>query len=204
MACAALEPILKWLYRLTKLPPCCFGCFVVLAAANGIGAEAIGGQAGAEADKAGTQMLLGRKRARLMPARTFEKVTAEAVLAKAEARRVRTVTLSDIEMRRDFRAIITDWRERAAKYLSTYNNSHWTKVNVSPDSFRVRGVTFAKGDPVVVTSRVTGEEFHGEITVVKPKAVFLSLYGGVKTRIFMDHISTGRLTVAKADSKSIQ
>lgn len=34
--------------------------------------------------------------------------------------------------------------------------------------------------------------------------VFLSLYGGVKTRIFVDHISTGRLTVAKADSKSIQ
>lgn len=44
-------------------------------------------------------------------------------------------------------------------------------MNVSPDSFRVRGVTFAKGDPVIVTSRVTGEEFHGEITVVKPKAV---------------------------------
>ncbi len=43
------------------------------------------------------------------------------VLAKAEARRVRTVTLSDIEMRRDFQAIITDWRERAKKYLSTYS-----------------------------------------------------------------------------------
>lgn len=44
----------------------------------------------------------------------------------------------------------------------------------------MRGVTFAKGDPVIVTSRVTGEEFHGEITVVKPKAVsprdFLSSY----------------------------
>lgn len=51
------------------------------------------------------------------------------------------------------------------------DNSHWTKVNVCQDSFRVRGVTFSKGDPVVVTSRVTGEEFHGEITVVKPKAV---------------------------------
>lgn len=35
----------------------------------------------------------------------------------------------------------------------------------------MRGVTFAKGDPVIVTSRVTGEEFHGEITVVKQKAV---------------------------------
>lgn len=35
----------------------------------------------------------------------------------------------------------------------------------------MRGVTFTKGDPVVITSRVTGEEFHGEITVVKPKAV---------------------------------
>lgn len=55
--------------------------------------------------------------------------------------------------------------------LSITDNSHWTKVTVFPDSFRVRGVTFAKGDPVVVTSRVTGEEFHGEITVVKPKAV---------------------------------
>lgn len=43
------------------------------------------------------------------------------VLAKAEARRVRTLTLSDIEMRRDFRAIIVDWRERATKYLSTYS-----------------------------------------------------------------------------------
>lgn len=43
------------------------------------------------------------------------------VLAKAEAHRVRTVTLSDIEMRRDFQAIIADWRERAKKYLSTYS-----------------------------------------------------------------------------------
>lgn len=59
--------------------------------------------------------------------------------------------------------------------LPITDNSHWTKVTVFPDSFRVRGVTFAKGDPVVVTSRVTGEEFHGEITVVKPKAVGLVL-----------------------------
>ena len=44
-------------------------------------------------------------------------------------------------------------------------------MTVSPDSFRVRGETFSRGDPVVVTSRVTGEEFHGEITVVKPKMV---------------------------------
>lgn len=35
----------------------------------------------------------------------------------------------------------------------------------------MRGVTFVRGDPVVVKSRVTGEEFHGEITVVKPKMV---------------------------------
>ena len=59
----------------------------------------------------------------------------------------------------------------ARERLPTPDNSHWTKVTVFPDSFRVRGVTFSKGDPVVVTSRVTGEEFHGEITVVKPKAV---------------------------------
>lgn len=32
--------------------------------------------------------------------------------------------------------------------------------------------------------------------------VFLSLYGGVKTRIFVEHISTGRLTVARAEAKS--
>lgn len=43
------------------------------------------------------------------------------VLAKVEARRVRTVALSDIEMRRDFQAIITDWRDRAKNYLSTYS-----------------------------------------------------------------------------------
>lgn len=43
------------------------------------------------------------------------------------------------------------------------------------NSFRVKGVTFSKGDPVVVKSRVTGEEFHGEITVVKPKAVSVCL-----------------------------
>lgn len=55
--------------------------------------------------------------------------------------------------------------------VSATDNSHWTKVTVLPDSFRVRGVTFARGDPVIVTSRVTGEEFHGEITVVKPKIV---------------------------------
>ncbi|CAM9971758.1 unnamed protein product [Sphacelaria rigidula] len=153
-------------------------------------------------------LLPGKKRARLMPpdSRTHEKITPEAVLAKAEARRIRTVTLSDIEMRRDFQAIISDWRERATQYLATYNNSHWTKVTVyqHSSSFRVKGVTFSKGDPVVVKSRVTGEEFHGEITVVKPKAIFLSLYGDVKTRIFVDHISTGRLTVARADLKSAQ
>lgn len=44
-------------------------------------------------------------------------------------------------------------------------------MTVLQDSFRVRGVTFVRGDPVVVKSRVTGEEFHGEITVVKPKMV---------------------------------
>lgn len=43
------------------------------------------------------------------------------VLAKAEARRIRTVSLSDIEMRKDFQAIISDWRERSTKYLSTYS-----------------------------------------------------------------------------------
>lgn len=44
-------------------------------------------------------------------------------------------------------------------------------MTVSNDSFRVRGETFSRGDPVVVTSRVTREEFHGEITVVKPRMV---------------------------------
>ncbi|CAM9350103.1 unnamed protein product [Pylaiella littoralis] len=169
------------------------------AASSGIAAEAAGEGGDKDKDKA-SGGLTGKKRARLLPEQPFEKVTPEAVLAKAEARRVRTLTLSDIEMRRDFQAIIADWRDRAKKYLSTYNNSHWTRVTVQPDSFRVRGVTFARGDPVVVKSRVTGEEFHGEITVVKPKMVFLSLYGGVKTRIFVDHISTGRLTVARADA----
>lgn len=53
------------------------------------------------------------------------------------------------------------------------DNSPWTIVSVyeNNNSFRVKGVTFTKGDPVIVTSRVTGEEFHGEITVVKSKAV---------------------------------
>ncbi|CAM9742777.1 unnamed protein product [Ectocarpus sp. 13 AM-2016] len=175
------------------------------AASSDIASE-VGGEGGGVKDKAGGGgsggLLLGKKRARLMPERRFEKITPEAVLAKVEARRVRTVALSDIEMRRDFQAIITDWRDRAKNYLSTYNNSHWTKVTVLQDSFRVRGVTFVRGDPVVVKSRVTGEEFHGEITVVKPKMVFLSLYGGVKTRIFVEHISTGRLTVARAEAKS--
>lgn len=48
----------------------------------------------------------------------------ESVLAKAEARRIRTVTLSDMEMRRDFQAIIADWRERATQYLATYSKLH--------------------------------------------------------------------------------
>lgn len=52
------------------------------------------------------------------------------MLAKAEARRVRTVTLSDIEMRRDFQAIIADWRERAKKYLSTYSEYGRTTTTV--------------------------------------------------------------------------
>eukprot|EP00752_Nemacystus_decipiens_P003318 g3070.t1 len=172
------------------------------ASTGGIAAKGVGEGSDKDKDKIGGGLLLGKKRARLLPEQPFEKVTPEAVLAKAEARRVRTVTLSDIEMRRDFQAIIADWRDRAKNYLSTYNNSHWTKVTVSQDSFRVRGETFSRGDPVVVTSRVTREEFHGEITVVKPKMVFLSLYGGVKTRIFVDHISTGRLTVARADAKT--
>lgn len=48
-------------------------------------------------------------------------INKQTVLAKAEARRIRTVTLSDIEMRRDFQAIIADWRDRAKNYLSTYS-----------------------------------------------------------------------------------
>ena len=53
-------------------------CFVFGTAASGIGTTAIGGQEGAGGDKAGTGMLLGRKRARLMPAGCLEKVTPEA------------------------------------------------------------------------------------------------------------------------------
>ena len=53
-------------------------CFVFGAAASSVGTEAIGGQSKGEGDKAGTGTLLGRKRARLMPAGSFDKVTPEA------------------------------------------------------------------------------------------------------------------------------
>lgn len=68
-------------------------------------------------------------------ASAFLCVTLIIVLAKAEARRVRTVTLSDIEMRRDFQAIITDWRERAKKYLSTYSE-YSISISISIASIR--------------------------------------------------------------------
>lgn len=46
-------------------------------AARTIAAEAVEGSAGKEGDRAGAMLLAGRKRARLMPARTYEKVTPE-------------------------------------------------------------------------------------------------------------------------------
>lgn len=110
--------------------------------------------------------------------------------------------LTDVEMRSDFAAIIDDYRSRALAYLTMCGNSQWCQVDVVEDAksgpiIKVNGVTYKIGDRVTIFSRTTEEEFRGEITSIRAQMVFVRLVGNVPTRLHVDHISNGRLTITK-------
>jgi ribosomal protein S1 len=50
---------------------------------------------------------------------------------------------------------------------------------------------------VIVWSRVTDEEFSGEVTAVTSEEVFILLVGEVPTRLHFEHIANGRLSLTK-------
>ncbi|KAG5188757.1 hypothetical protein JKP88DRAFT_267503 [Tribonema minus] len=110
--------------------------------------------------------------------------------------------LTDYEMRCDFAAIMADWRERAMEYLKLVGDGQWAHVDAARDSkgqpaVRVDGSLLKVGDRVSVWSRVTDEEFRGELTAVVGDEVFVRLTGNIPTRLHADHLSSGRLKLRR-------
>ncbi|KAG5192294.1 hypothetical protein JKP88DRAFT_230311 [Tribonema minus] len=99
---------------------------------------------------------------------------------------------------------MADWRERAVSYLNHCGQGAADWCHVEPAegvggaaAARIDGALLTVGDKVSIWSRLTGEEFQGEMTAVVGPEVFVRLTGNIPTRLHMDHLRTGRLKLRR-------
>eukprot|EP01084_Bolivina_argentea_P256062 430982_1 len=124
-----------------------------------------------------------------------EKCGIPALMANA-------LCLTDMDMRRDFAAILEDWSRRAKAFLISKGGNgsgmNVTKVEATASGGLNYGdLFFEVGDRVLVHSQLTKEEFVGTITKVSDGVIHLLLGGDIRTCMYMEHLSSGRLELSR-------
>jgi len=121
----------------------------------------------------------------------------------AETTNALTLSLSDVAISFDIREIYKDMNERA-KYFLSDSDQHLNSATIgSGGALEVNGVQFSVGDRVTVTSRVSSEDYIGNITFIRDTFVDVSVQDSTVCRVYIDHLKAGKVDIRiRNDRKS--
>lgn len=94
----------------------------------------------------------------------------------------------------DMKAIYRDWKACAARWRATASTA-LLPARVERGRLLYANESFAKGDPVVVFSELTKQEFVGEVHHLSSFEAIVKLDGGTKCRIPLQHLRHGRVSM---------
>lgn len=100
--------------------------------------------------------------------------------------------LSDGEIKDDLRQISTDLAERARSYYDSQSDS-MVEVSVEDNCLHYNDHCLLKGESILFTSMLSGEDFVGRIASVRPHEILVKLSDGTKARIHMSYLRNGRI-----------
>ncbi len=100
--------------------------------------------------------------------------------------------LSDSEIKDDLRQISTDLAERARAYYDAQSDS-MVSVSVQDSCLHYNDHMLLKGESIIFTSMLSGEDFAGRIASIRPQEVLVKLSDGTKARIHMSYLRNGRI-----------
>jgi len=110
--------------------------------------------------------------------------------------------LSDGEIKDDLRVISKDLAERARAYYDAQSDS-MVEVSVEDNCLHYKEHCLLKGESIVFTSMLSGEDFVGRIASVRPHELLVRLSDGTKARIHLNYLRNGRIKL-KTDSDSTE
>lgn len=100
--------------------------------------------------------------------------------------------LSDGEIKDDLRSISTDLAERARAYYDAQSDS-MVEVSVEDNCLHYNEHCLLKGESIIFTSMLSGEDFVGRIASIRPHEILVKLSDGTKARIHMSYLRNGRI-----------
>ncbi|GAB5033146.1 sin3 histone deacetylase corepressor complex component sds3-like [Nannochloropsis oceanica] len=100
--------------------------------------------------------------------------------------------LSDGEIKDDLRQISTDLAERARSYYDSQSDV-MVEVSVEDNCLHYNDHCLLKGESIIFTSMLSGEDFVGRIASVRPHEILVKLSDGTKARIHMSYLRNGRI-----------
>ena len=105
--------------------------------------------------------------------------------------------LSDTEIKDDLRAISTDLATRARAYYDASGGGSggqpMVDASVEDGCLHYGEHCLLKGEAVVFTSMLSGEDFFGRIASIRPSEVLVKLSDGTKARIHLAYLKNGRI-----------
>lgn len=103
--------------------------------------------------------------------------------------------LSDAEIKDDLKAISTDLAARARAYYDASGSGGQPMVDCSVEDgcLHYGEHCLLKGEAVVFTSMLSGEDFFGRIASIRPGEVLVKLSDGTKARIHLAYLKNGRI-----------
>jgi hypothetical protein len=94
----------------------------------------------------------------------------------------------------DLKAVYRDWKATAARWRAAAATS-LLPARVERARLYYGDDSFGKGEPVVVFSELTKQEFVGEVHACTPGEAIVKLEGGAKCRIPLQHLRHGRVSI---------
>lgn len=110
--------------------------------------------------------------------------------------------LSDTEIKDDLRAISTDLATRARAYYDASGSGGaqpMVDASVEDGCLHYGEHCLLKGEAVMFTSMLSGEDFFGRIASIRPSEVLVKLSDGIKARIHLAYLKNGRIKLKVQD-----
>lgn len=111
--------------------------------------------------------------------------------------------LSESEIKDDLKKISTDLAERAKAYYDAQSDS-MVDVSVEDNCLHYNDHCLLKGESIIFTSMLSGEDFFGRIASIRPHEVLVKLSDGTKARIHMSYLKNGRIKLKVEDDMLLE